>query len=840
MRPRTDFVRMALLNRMAADPSYRPTLHQTIIWAADPADPPTWPLPLDPTTAMTEPPDLASTTLVWGDHESLPVPADMQSTDPTVNRKIEAINEDQNQGGTAGFLGRFVHSDEIFWPETLSLPDGDIAPLATATASSQSIWTHQTADRAIDGVVDGYPGDYTKEWVTSGEGAGAWLKLTWPEAVTVSRIVLHNRLDLDDQITGATLQFSDGSSVDVGTPLPNDGSALTIDFSPRTVTSVKLEITSVSATTTNVGLAEIEVYANGLSSTGFAIEGSPGYTNTTAATLDCGVSDFSPATMRFRNGNDAWSDWEPYAATKSWTLAGGDGLKTVEGQFQDASNDILDVTDTITLDTTAPTTTATPSVTGWTNGPVTVTLAADDGSGSGVAATYWKIDGGATQTYSAGNKPQLTSSAQTLSYWSTDEVGNSETPHTLQAQINTTAPTTTATPSVTGWTNGPVTVTLAADDGSGSGVAATYWKIDGGATQTYSAGNKPQLTSSAQTLSYWSTDEVGNSETPHTLQAQIDTTAPTTTATPSVTGWTNGPVTVTLAADDGSGSGVAATYWKIDGGATQTYSAGNKPQLTSSARTLSYWSTDEVGNSETPHTLQAQIDTTAPTTTATPSVTGWTNGPVTVTLAADDGSGSGVAATYWKIDGGATQTYSPATSRRLHEFGPDAQLLVDRRGRQQRNAAHPAGPDRHHRAHHHGHPQRHGLDQRPRDRDPGRQRQRWLRCREDAVSSPGERHLARRDWQCLHRERQRRLALSVPRSRQRRQLQCYRYLPGPHRHHEAEAQGSLSGEHPDRSVGDGKVQCQRLGQERHYDRDSAVQDGQGQDGQDSPAHSARR
>ena len=489
-----DFVRMALLNRMAADPSYRPTLHQTIIWAADPADPPAWPLPLDPTTAMTEPPDLASTTLQWSDVESLPVPTDMLSIDPSVNRKIEAINEDMNQGGSAGFLGRFVHSDEIFWPETLSLPDGDIAPLATATASSQSIWNHQTADRAIDGVVDGYPGDYTKEWVTSGEGAGAWLKLTWPEAVTVSRIALHNRLDLDDQITGATLQFSDGSSVDVGTPLPNDGSALTINFSPRTVTSVKLEITSVSTTTNNVGLAEIEAYANGLSSTGFAIEGSPGYTNTTAATLDCGVSDFSATTMRFRNGTDAWSDWEPYAATKSWTLADGDGLKTVEGQFQDASNDILDVSDTITLDTTAPTTTATPSATGWTNGPVTVTLAADDGSGSGVAATYWKIDSGATQTYAVDNKPRLTSSAQTLSYWSTDEVDNSETPHTLQAQIDTTAPTTTATPSATGWTNGPVTVTLAADDGSGSGVAATYWKIDSGATQTYAVDNKPRLT----------------------------------------------------------------------------------------------------------------------------------------------------------------------------------------------------------------------------------------------------------------------------------------------------------------------------------------------------------
>ena len=648
-----DFVRMALLNSMAADSSYQPTLHQTIIWADDPANPPTWPLPLDPTTAMTETPGLSDTTLQWSDVESLPVPADMQSTDPGVNPKIKAIDEDQNQGGTTGFLGRFVHSDEIFWPETLSLPDGDIAPLATATASTQSIYTHQTADRAIDGVVDGYPGDSTKEWVTSGEGAGAWLRLTWPEAVTVGRIVLHDRPSDTNQITSAVLEFSDGSSVDVGTPLPNDGSALTVDFAPRSVTSVKLAITSVSETTVNVGLAEMEVYESGASTAGFNIDADTDYTNTTAATLDCGVSDFSAAYMRFRNGTDAWSDWEPYAATKSWTLAGGDGLKTVEGQFQDSSNDILDVTDTITLDTTAPTTTATPSATGWTDGPVTVTLGADDGSGSGVEATYWQIDSGAKQTYSAANKPQLTSSTQSLTYWSTDGAGNSETTHTLQAQIDETSPVTTATPSATGWTNAPVTVTLAASDDGGSGVEATYWQIDSGAVQTYSAANKPQLTSSTQTLTYWSTDGAGNSETTHTLQAQIDETSPVTTATPSATGWTNAPVTVTLAASDDGGSGVEATYWQIDSGAVQTYSAANKPQLTSSTQTLTYWSTDRAGNSETKQTLQSLTDAAAPIVTcdATPT---WQRHAVTVHFSPTDAGGSGIAKTEYRLQGAGT------------------------------------------------------------------------------------------------------------------------------------------------------------------------------------------
>ena len=60
-------------------------------------------------------------------------------------------------------------------------------------------------------------------------------------------------------MTGGTLEFSDGSSVPVP-ELPNNGSGLTIMFPVRTVTSVRLEITSVSATTTEVGLAEFEAW----------------------------------------------------------------------------------------------------------------------------------------------------------------------------------------------------------------------------------------------------------------------------------------------------------------------------------------------------------------------------------------------------------------------------------------------------------------------------------------------------------------------------------------------------------------------------------------------------
>jgi len=134
----------------------------------------------------------------------------------------------------------------------------NLALSAIATASSQSTSTNQTADKAIDAVITGYPGDYTKEWATFG-GAGSWLKLTWSSPQTVDNIVLYDRPNLVDQITSGNIQFSDGSSVTIGT-LNNNGSAVPITFSAKTITSLQLNITSVSASTQNVGLSEIQVY----------------------------------------------------------------------------------------------------------------------------------------------------------------------------------------------------------------------------------------------------------------------------------------------------------------------------------------------------------------------------------------------------------------------------------------------------------------------------------------------------------------------------------------------------------------------------------------------------
>lgn len=59
---------------------------------------------------------------------------------------------------------------------------------------------------------------------------------------------MNDRINPYDRITGATLNFSDGSSLSVGS-LDNYGEALITDFTPRAITSIRLTLDSVASGT---------------------------------------------------------------------------------------------------------------------------------------------------------------------------------------------------------------------------------------------------------------------------------------------------------------------------------------------------------------------------------------------------------------------------------------------------------------------------------------------------------------------------------------------------------------------------------------------------------------
>jgi len=137
--------------------------------------------------------------------------------------------------------------------------DSNLAPLATVTASSVDEEERSFAEAAVDGSVLGYPVDATKEWSTAYEYDGSWIQLTWESEVTLNRVVLHDRPNLDDHVLAGTLTFSDGSTVAVGR-LSNEGTATTVTFPPREVTSVRFTVGSVADSTWATGLSEFEAW----------------------------------------------------------------------------------------------------------------------------------------------------------------------------------------------------------------------------------------------------------------------------------------------------------------------------------------------------------------------------------------------------------------------------------------------------------------------------------------------------------------------------------------------------------------------------------------------------
>jgi len=320
----------------------------------------------------------------------------------------------------------------------------------------------------------------------------------------------------------------------------------------------------------------------------------------------------------------------------------------------------------IHIDTTPPETqasvTGTAADNGWYKGPVQVTLTASDAQ-SGIRHTFYSIDNGQTQYYSA---PFTVSAegAHTIRVWSMDEASNTDPQQSLVLNIDTTAPQTRAFLGGVidnGWWRGPVNVRLSASDAA-SNVGGSFYTVDGGATQNYTAAFNVTGDGS-HTVRFWSVDVAGTAEAPQTLVIGIDGTAPQTQAAavgaPGDNGWYRGAVQVTLSAADAT-SQVRASFYAVDGGAAQAYSA---PFAVAGdgVHSVRLWSVDQAGNVEAAQSLTVSIDATAPQTQASAAGTmgdnGWYRGPVQVTLSATDNL-AGVRSRHYTVDGGATQTYA--------------------------------------------------------------------------------------------------------------------------------------------------------------------------------------
>ncbi len=258
-----------------------------------------------------------------------------------------------------------------------------------------------------------------------------------------------------------------------------------------------------------------------------------------------------------------------------------------------------------------------------------------------------------------------------------DAAGNTGSSGPKAITIDKTAPATTITLNPTspngtgGWYDGTSpTFTLSASDTGGTGVAMTKYQIDSGAITTY-PGSAVSIPDGLHTVSYWSIDNAGNTETTHTTATiKVDTVNPSTTFSISPTspdgsnGWYTSHPVFTLAATDGS-SGVATMMYQLDGGTAHNYAV--PVTIFDGQHTISYWSVDAAGNTETTHTTATiKVDAQAPNSAlgtipgAPDGANGWFKAASVTFVFGSFDAFSGVASTFYTIDGGATQTYSGA------------------------------------------------------------------------------------------------------------------------------------------------------------------------------------
>jgi hypothetical protein len=150
-----------------------------------------------------------------------------------------------------------------------------------------------------------------------------------------------------------------------------------------------------------------------------------------------------------------------------------------------------------------------------------------------------------------------------------------------------------------------------------------------------------------------------------------------------VNGWYRSAVQVSLSATDAL-SGVFGSFYRVDGGATQTY-AGTFVFSTPGQHTIEYWSVDNVNIVEVPHSLLVGIDTVAPVVTAAANPSTAPKGPkpvnVTISGSATDALSGINSASYNVIDEyGATQPSGAVTVQANGSYSFTLSLPANRPG----------------------------------------------------------------------------------------------------------------------------------------------------------------
>jgi len=366
------------------------------------------------------------------------------------------------------------------------------------------------------------------------------------------------------------------------------------------------------------------------------------YTTTTSVALSLSYSDSGSGVDQVRYSNDGTWDsepWEAVASSRSWTLTGGDGSKTVYYQVKDrAGRSSQTYSDTIILDTTRP---PAPSpddkVTGWSRYTTTTFTWSPSSDISGIAGYYYQVDSGSeinTNSTSA-TLNQQRDGTHNFSVRAVDNAGNIGAYGSHEFKIDTiNPPAPSPDDDVTGWSRyNNLTFRWSAQSDT-SGISGYYYRVDSGSeiNTTSTSATLNQQRDGTHNFSVRAVDNAGNIGAYGSHEFKIDTTDPTGSITINngATYTTSTSASLSLSYSD-SGSGVDLVRYSNDG--TWDTEPWEAPAISKSwtltggdgTKTVYYQIKDKAGRVTQSYYDTIILDTTPPTITSRtpPSGGGW-------------------------------------------------------------------------------------------------------------------------------------------------------------------------------------------------------------------------
>lgn len=420
--------------------------------------------------------------------------------------------------------------------------------------------------------------------------------------------------------------------------------------------NVSKDTTAPTLSYPSVNTSDFYQGTSNFTDTSITLISQPSATGSSVDTATCEFYDNVTASW----GAASW-DGSTYCF-KAFTPANGTGYSV---QFR--INDTIDNRGTSSTlefagDGDEPTTTANyTNNTAWRTADTNFSFTCGDGIGSGCASTDYAIDDGSFTA--ASSYLRTTDGNFTVTYRSTDNVGNVESNNTVYAGMDQTDPTTTVNQTNdTTWFTADINFGFTCTDATSGCSGNPGYNISNGGWNT---GNFTHSTEGNFSMYYNSTDTAGNIETSKLYAGGLDKTAPTTTANltnASLSAWRVADFAVGFTCTDAT-SGCDTTQYSFNSGAWTT---GNYTVSTEGNFTLNYRSNDTAGVTEDNNTLVGGLDKTDPTTTANytnATLSGWKNADFTIGLTCTDATSgcSGNPGYNFNAGGWATGNYTVST-----------------------------------------------------------------------------------------------------------------------------------------------------------------------------------